>query len=472
VDEENLELAMHDTSGQLRTLRLPLPSQEWKMNGALLGNATELPAPSYGAKDATIVSVLAPASSYLQFPRSDWPLARAVRAGDVDEFDRLFCTWEGSSSSLSDDLLAIAVTGSGHTNSVAAIVRRLLWGHAARGCEERQRAHCIQVETLDGVLRRLTFHGGDELGRVPFELALAEGHVAAACEIAVFAMVLRNLNLALRAEPRSAPVSAVSSSDELLLVRFTSRTADTALCILVAPRDATIRALGTLSADENTSALGGGEYKFGPVGKASGIAAQLSAWLERNHAVPQQFVLPLTPGPYLAEARRIYSAGGMPASAHRWKPNVITDEIQSLIDPFSIEEAGGVIIEAEDDLSLDDRGRLRVPLGGERFLEVLPNAVPFSMPVPAEEMPETTPAFPQGGLRGRGESDASLARLLRGTWAVYNSTAYENRGKMTFAYCMVLDSDAEGRIFGMDCPWSHSARSEDLPFFFRYVARA
>lgn len=469
MDEDNLELAMHDTSGQLRMLRLPRPSEEWKLHGALLENSTELPPPPYGAKDATIISVLASTSLFLHFPRSDWTLARAIRAGDVAEFDRLFCTWQDGSSSLSDDLLAIAVTSSGHPSSVAAIVRRLLWGHAVPGRGVLQRTHCLRVEALDGVLRRLTFHGGDEKFRVPFELALSEGHVAAACEIALFTMVLRNLSLALRAEPSLAPVSGASSSDELLLVSLTSRDADTALCVLVARCDATIRALGTLSVDEYTPALDGGEYKLGPVEKASGIVAQLSEWLERNHAVPQQFVLPPTPGPDAAKACCMHSPSSVPSSAHRWKLNVVRDEIKFLLDPSSVAEADNIILEAEEGPSLDDRGRLRVPLGGERFLEVLPHAVPSSMPVPAEEMPETTPAFPQGGLRGRGESDASLAHLLRGTWAVYNSNAYENAGKMTFAYCMVLDSDAEGRIFGMDCPWSHFARSEDSPFFFRYV---
>lgn len=63
-------------------------------------------------------------------------------------------------------------------------------------------------------------------------------------------------------------------------------------------------------------------------------------------------------------------------------------------------------------------------------------------------------------------SDVALAHALRGTWAVYNDDT-DQKKERSFAYCMVIDTDSAGRVFGMECPWSWAYAFDTNPFPFR-----
>ena len=498
LDEGECQLAVHGTDGQLRTILLPSRLLTWKRTEAKekSGGKGEIERLAPCARDAAAVPMLftgdvgpqASASTpaaVLVLPRSDSALLGAARAADAEAFTRLL---KAASSYAAHDLLHVAVQAAAPADAVGAICRALLWGPERPQEHGFKRTHDVAVGQLDRALECLTYCSPSGLRRVPFELALARGQVVAACEMALFAMVMRHLSLALKGDALP-PTSCTGDASELLLLRFCSRdrpatagaagvtagATGAAVGVLVSLEDAAILAMGALPDSSAAPVVEGKCHTFAPLSEAPTARAQLAAWCEGHHASVTHVTLPAKPDvPAFPGTPKSGADYAVPPASNLWSVQdaALQSLDSSILDKVKDDDArgpfDGIHLQAEGVTLNSDLG-ICLKLDQQHELEILPDAVPLSMPAVGDQANvKAWTRSPLGGLRQRGESDTTLARLLRGTWAVYNSTSIEGSlNELSFAYCMVMDSDDKGRVFGMDCPWSHPSRSEELPFFFR-----
>lgn len=349
----------------------------------------------------------------------------------------------------------------------AALVRHLLHGTpSVAGAYHSVLRY--DVPKMDAVARMLTDTVGED--RVAFEAALSGGRIEAAADMAWVAMALGQLHRGLHAWLKLQCFTRTQ-----LLAPLPTQT----LLLIANPSGADEPLLAAVI-DQETGALGA--VGLAPVPLPWGAEGPTVPWPLAPLSGPNAavFASALSAAPGMAQwncGHVTLSAGPPPAleaAIAASKPNgagelwqVLDTDLFALL-PVDVREElqqrKGVRVHGR---RLNPSGILQLDLGGGTWVSA------SSEPVVSVDLQRTGGVWlarPAAAAPPKSmvQSDAALARSLRGAWAVYNSDGRTKKAP-SFAYCMVLDSDAEGRIFGMDCPWSHGSRWEQNPFLFRLV---